>query len=136
MKNLFRGLSILIVVLFWSCGEKNNLKIDYRYVFFDGASNRLQCAECDPIWYIRFIDETNCELWTESGRSSSFPSCKSTGEYKYDISTQTINLTTISNSNVSTLCVDKLIGEWKWKKGEFGERFYSLKYSDCDFSLE
>lgn len=136
MKNLFKGLSILILIVLSSCGEKNNLKLDNRYVFFDGTSNKLQCTECDPIWYVRFIDETTCELWTETGKSSSFPSCKSRGEYKYDLSTQTISLNTISNSNVSSQCLNNLIGEWKWTKGEFGERFYSVKNSDCDFSLE
>jgi hypothetical protein len=135
MKKLFLILfSIPICFLtLIGCGSSNHLKIGETYTFFDGPNSSLQCYECDPIWCIKFIDENTCELWTRPNNST-IQSCKTNASYSYDKNTQTITIISISNGNVTNGCLEKFIGDWQWKSGKFGERFYSIKYSDCDFS--
>jgi hypothetical protein len=133
----------VFIFLGFSSGEGNDtekvkeivekIEIGHTYTFFDGQSLRLQCNECDPIWCIKFTNENTCELWTRPNNSD-HQSCKSNAKYSYDKNNQTITILSISNSNISNECLDKFIGKWQWKKGAFGERFYSIKYSDCDFS--
>lgn len=127
------GLIIFAFSIFTSCGGGSNLRIGQTYTFFDGQNSSLQCYECDPIWCIKFTNENTCELWTRPNNSD-LQSCKTDAKYSYDKNNQTITILSISNSNISNECLEKFIGEWQWKKGAFGERFYSKKYSDCDFS--
>ncbi len=116
--------------------SKKSTKINYNetYTFYDGQNSRLECLECDPVWCIQFIDEGKAELWTRPLNNISMKSCLSTVNYIYDETTQTITIIDNSNNNVSSGCLSKFIGEWQWKSGQFGERFYSEKFSDCDFS--
>ena len=141
-KYLHISLGCFFILFFMSKGSKetseSGSKINYSeiYTFFDGQNSRLECYECDPVWCIQFIDDGTAELWTRplNSKNSSLKSCLSTVNYRYDTKTQTITIIGISNNNVSSGCLSKFIGEWRWKSGQFGERFYSMKFPDCDFS--
>jgi hypothetical protein len=137
MKNLmtiFGGILCISFILS-SCGGGNALQIGKEYTFFDGSNGSLECPECDPVWCIKFIDETNAELWSRPLSSSSvLKSCSSNVTYKFDKTTNTVTILDIINSNVSSECKNRFTGEWQWADGKFGKRFYSKNNAGCDFN--
>jgi hypothetical protein len=110
--------------------------IGQKFTFYDGERGALNCNECDPIWEIRFIDQTNGILISRRpNKSSEYGSCKTSLKYKYNAATKTITILQLSNNNVSSDCLNKFIGEWQWRKGKFFDmRFYSKSNPECDFS--
>jgi hypothetical protein len=61
-------------------------------------------------------------------------SCDTEFNYKYDSKNGVFEIIGGVNKYVSQQCLDKFVGRWKFKNGEFGERFYSEKISGVDFS--
>lgn len=115
-----------------NCSDKSPLLIGRTYTFFDGPNSDLQCPECDLAWYIKVLDTHYAELSSRETESG-FPSCTSEVEYKYDDVSKTFTILNISNNNVSNNCKAGFLGEWKWRDGKFGERFYSVNNSAWDF---
>jgi hypothetical protein len=103
------------------------------YYFYD-VQDDLECDECDPCWCIRFLDNKTAELWSQpcSG-SSNLKSCTSEVRFKFDLQSGVVNITSVSNGNVSSECRGRFVGQWVWSEGKFGKRFYSKDIAGCDF---
>lgn len=131
--------AVIAVVIVANAGSNGSsresaLQIGEKYNFFDGSNGKLECPECDPCWHIKFKDEKNAELWSEPCSGSTYlKSCRSDVSYKFDKTTNTVTILSIVNSNVSSECKNRFIGEWQWSEGEFGKRFYSKNNPGADF---
>lgn len=108
--------------------ESEILKIGSTYAFFTQGCN-FECTECNESWKLKILDNENAELWSHSS-SSDFPSCKS--EMKYSYQNETITISSINNSNVSSQCISSIIGDYKYNRSK--KLFISLKDPNCNLN--
>jgi hypothetical protein len=116
-----------------SSQQESPLITNTTYYFYD-VQDDLECYECDPCWCIRFLDNKTAELWSQpcSG-SSNLKSCTSDVRFNFDLQSGVVNITSVSNGNVSSECRGRFVGQWVWSEGKFGKRFYSKNIAGCDF---
>jgi hypothetical protein len=131
--------NIIVFIAIFSAklmAQSNPLIIGKKYTFYDGRNRLLECYECNPIWEITFVDKNNAILISRKPeKSSQYGSCRSDVKYRYNLSSKTVTIISVSNEHVSDECKNKFLGDWQWKKGQFFDmRFYSKNILDCDFS--
>ena len=117
-------------LLFINCGNPVKLSVEY---WVNDQDDGLECYECDRSWKLKFLNESEFELWTYYGDKAQYQSCRSTGNYSYDIDSKTITILNFSSSNVMN-CVNKFKGKWIYKESDFGlYAFFSSKNPSWKF---
>ena len=122
---------VLLIGNLVSC-ESNPIKISKEYYVNDRDSG-LGCYQCDSSWKLKFLNESELELWTYYGDKGQYQSCLSTGNYTYDNDSKTITILNVS-SRSAMKCVSRFKGKWKYKEVESGLKgFVSLNNPDWKF---
>ncbi len=140
-------IGVFSLLLFLQCSKKTNTENDSvvvigkTYTFFDGVSDGpLKCYEGGDGWELEIIDESTIEIYSYGINPKTFErtnvkSCLTQFKYKFDSETGVFEIMKGTNVNVSQQCLDKFVGKWICKKGQFFEkRFFSEKMNGVDFS--
>jgi hypothetical protein len=123
-----------------SLSGDSNIVIGQTYNFYDGVGvGKLHCVGCGSIWKLEVKSDGIISIYSVDIDMSNLKekphtkSCDTEFNYKYDSKNGVFEILGGVNKYVSQQCLDRFVGKWKFKNGEFGERFYSENISGVDF---
>lgn len=112
--------------------NSNPIKISKVY-YVNDRDRGLECYECDRAWKLKFLNESQFELWSYYGDKGQYQSCLSNGSYTYDNDSKTLTILNIRSRSAMN-CVSRFKGKWKYSKDDLGlNAFISLNNSAWKF---